>query len=74
MREKLELFIRELAKFLVDEQSRKEVELSEGKRYARDWAALRALTPIRGYPTVDEAERALREFIGLEDRNEEHKK
>ena len=56
-------FIRRLAVFLAGDQARKSIELQMGKPSAREWAELRDLTPLFGYPTVDEAESQLTEFL-----------
>lgn len=58
-----ERFIRQLAQFLAGNQARKSIELEMGKESAKEWAALRATTPLFGYPSVDEAEATLREFL-----------
>jgi len=56
-------FIKVLAVFLVGEQARKSIMLEMGNTWAREWATLRSATPIEGYPTIEEGERILREFL-----------
>lgn len=66
-----ELFVRVLAKFLVDNQAGKSIAMElearhppvHGIVWAQEWAALRNATPLFGYPTVEEAEKALTEFL-----------
>lgn len=64
------LFIRELAEFLVDNQAGKSISLQvEGERpsilkWPLLWQRLRGATPLFGYPTVEEAEKELTEFLG----------
>jgi len=54
------LFIRRLAEFLAGEnQMRMSVLLQTGDARALEWRDIRALTPLFGYPTVDEAEKHL---------------
>lgn len=56
-------FIRQLAQFLAGDQAKKSIELEMGKESAKEWAALRGTTPLFGYPSVEEAEATLREFL-----------
>jgi len=56
-------FIRQLAEFLVGDQAAKGIELQMGRKSAQQWALLRSKTPLSGYPTVDEAEKQLQEFL-----------
>ncbi len=56
-------FIHALAEYLVGDQAQKGVELSLGKPSGEAWAKLRGTTPLIGYPSVDEAERQLTEFL-----------
>jgi len=65
-------FIRTLAKFLAGDQAAKSISLKvEATRepgfttpkWASEWAELRHSTPLFGYPTVEEAERTLKEFL-----------
>jgi len=58
-----EEFIKELAKYLAGGQAKKSIELEMGKESAKEWAALRSKTPLFGHPTVEEAEKTLREFL-----------
>jgi hypothetical protein len=64
---RLRLFARRLAEYLAGDQARRSIELEMGRPGAVEWAELRGLTPLAGYPTVDEAEKALLAFFGLED-------
>lgn len=63
--ERKRAFVRELAKFLVEDSGRKSIELGMGKPHAQAWASLRQSTPIMGYPTVDEAAKQLGEWLGI---------
>lgn len=56
-------FIRQLAEYLVGDQAKKSIELEMGKESAQQWSALRSTTPLSGYPTVDEAEEVLTDFL-----------
>jgi hypothetical protein len=56
-------FVRELAEYLVADQAMRSIELSMQKPEALQWARLRNATPLSGYPTVEEAERLLTEFL-----------
>jgi hypothetical protein len=56
-------FIHRLAEYMVKDQVQKSIELEMGKPSAWEWAHLRSLTPLHGYPTVEEAEKALVEFL-----------
>ena len=37
-----------------------------GKEYAQEWAELRGATPLFGYPNLEEAEKELRVWLGVE--------
>lgn len=56
-------FVRALAEYLVGDQARKSIELEMGKESAKQWAKLRGAAPLMGYPTVEEAEKILTEFL-----------
>lgn len=58
-----QIFIRLLAEYLTADQARRSIELEMGKPDAQVWARLRSASPLFGYPTVDEAEEALTEFL-----------
>lgn len=68
--ERKKLFIRSLAEFLVGNQAGKSIALEiEAKTcpiitWAQEWAKLRGTTTLFGYPSVDEAEKQLKEFLG----------
>lgn len=62
-RTRKDLFIERLAVFLVEKQAHKSILLQMGKPEAKEWAELRAATPLFGHPTVEEAEELLREFL-----------
>ncbi len=62
--ERKKLFIKELAVFLVGDQAMKSIELEMGKIHAKQWSNLRSITPLFGYPTIEEAEETLMEFLG----------
>ena len=65
--EKKKHFIKALAEFLGGtNQARMSIMLSmtgEAKVVADHWAALRDWSPLNGYPTVEEAEEKLKEFL-----------
>ena len=58
-----ERFVVALAKFLVENQAAKSINLQMGQVSAKEWAALRSTTPLTGYPTCQEAEGILREWL-----------
>lgn len=58
-------FLRAVASYLVDGQARKGIELDMGKDWAKEWALVRGLSPVYGYPTVDEAHKSLLEMFGM---------
>lgn len=60
---KRDKFIRLLAEYLVEDQARKSIQLQMLKPEAVRWAAMRGLSPLFGYQTVDDAERLLKEFL-----------
>ena len=64
MNERKQAFIKQLARFLVENQVAKSIQLSAGSPLAQEWAALRATTPLFGYVSVEEAEKKLMEFLG----------
>jgi len=59
-------FVKELAKFLVEDQASKSILLEIGNLAAKGWAALRGTTPLMGYPTVQEAERQLADWLDIQ--------
>ena len=63
MNKQKEQFIRALAEFLAGNQAEKSIHLQMGKKHAKEWANLRHNTPLFGYPTIDEAEKTLTEFL-----------
>jgi hypothetical protein len=56
-------FIKALAEFLVNDQGLKSIQLEVGGTFAKEWAHLRSTTPLFGYPTVEEAEQVLRDWL-----------
>lgn len=65
-------FIRTLAEFLAGNQAGKSIELEMEVRsprpepltsWAKEWGKLRGASSLCGYPTVDEAEKTLTEFL-----------
>lgn len=56
-------FIHALAEYLSANLARRSIELEMGKEAAREWAKLRDHTPLFGWQTVEEAEKALTEFL-----------
>ena len=61
--EGIDKFLQGLAEYLVGGQALKSVELQMGKVSAKEWATLRNLTPLAGYPTVLEAKEILRMWL-----------
>lgn len=61
--ERKKQFIRALAEYLAGDQVKHSIGLQRGKPDAQQWAKLRGLTPLFGYPTVEEAEVQLTEFL-----------
>lgn len=61
---KRKAFIRALAEYLAGtNQVEMSVKLEHGRPDAKLWAEMRSLSPLSGYPTVDEAEKELRKFL-----------
>jgi len=58
-------FIRELARYLVEDQTKQSIGLQMGSDSSRKWARLRGTTPLFGYPTVEAAEDQLAAWLGL---------
>ncbi len=58
-------FVRALAVLLVGDQAMQSMKLEMGDVGAQKWAALRGTTPLMGYPTVEEAEKQLAEWLGI---------
>lgn len=62
-------FIKALAKFLAGDQAKKSIlldpRMSTSLAYslAQEWAELRNSSPLRGYGTVEEAEKQLAEWL-----------
>lgn len=50
-----ERFIEDLTSFLVTDQTHKSILLGAGNLMAKEWAAIRNATPVRGYSTKEEA-------------------
>jgi len=69
IREMRQQFIHALAEYLAGTN---QVEMSTKLRLcsetaeAKTWAALRGLTPLFGYPTVEEAEKILDDFLAID--------
>lgn len=57
-------FIKRLAEYLAKDQAKWSIKLEMGDENAKTWAALRSWTPLMGYPTIEEAEKLLTEFLG----------
>ena len=64
IREHQRAFIKQLAQYLAGNQAERSIRLSMGDANAKEWAALRALTPVYGYPTVEEAEEISAGVVG----------
>lgn len=62
-RTKRQEFIHQLAVFLVGDQAKKSIELEMRQESALQWRDLRRKTPLAGWPTVEEAEKELTEFL-----------
>lgn len=60
---KRDKFIRLLAEYLVGNQAEMGIKVQLGKPDALNWAAMRGLSPLFGYQTVDEGEKLLKEFL-----------
>jgi hypothetical protein len=59
-------FVRALAEYLAGNQAGKSILLQMGGmagEFAREWAKVRAASPLDGYPTVEEAEEILTAFL-----------
>ena len=56
-------FIKALAVFFTKDQMRRSIEVELKLPYAIAWATVRSYTPLTGWPTIDEAEKQLREFL-----------
>jgi len=61
-----ELFIVQLAEFLVGDQALKSIKLEMGDIFAKQWAELRGVSPLSGYPTLEEAIETLTQFFESE--------
>lgn len=71
--ERKEQFIKSLAMFLAQNQGAKSILLQMERerspadprpRLAVEWAELLAISPLTAYSTVEEATKALKEFLG----------
>ena len=58
-----ENFIKVLAKFLTEDQVKKSIYLQMKDPGAEEWAKLRGATPLFGYPSIEESEEILKEFL-----------
>ena len=58
-----EFFADAVAEYLVGDQARMSILLQMGKPEAQAWAKIRGLTPLMGYPTVEEAKALMRQFL-----------
>ena len=59
-------FIRRLAEYLAGTESVRnsiKLQLNPEDKSARDWLELCQLTPLLGYPTIEEAEKELTAFL-----------
>lgn len=59
-------FVRQLAQYLVGDQTMMSIKLQMGDALAERWASLRQTTPLMGYPTVEEATHILGQWLGIE--------
>ena len=63
--ERKKVFIHALAEYLGGtNQVRKSIEIEMGESSGLEWSKLRSATPLFGYPSVEEAEQQLTEFLG----------
>jgi hypothetical protein len=58
-----DLFIEQLAVYLVGDQARMSILCGLHSPHALAWATLRGYTPLLEYPTVEEATATLRAFL-----------
>lgn len=56
-------FVKALAVFLAGNQAEMSILLQLGRAEGERWRELRRATPLAGYPTVEQAEQELREFL-----------
>ena len=56
-------FVMALADYLVGDQVKQSIDLQMGRESAKKWAELRNVSPLRGYPSVEEAAKELREWL-----------
>lgn len=63
MSDRKKKFVRALAEYLASDLAHKSILCQMGKSEGRQWAELWNASPLRGYPTVDEAEKMLTEFL-----------
>jgi hypothetical protein len=57
------VFIRSLAEYLSGNPAERSIRLSMGDKNAQEWANLRGHTPIFGYPSVEETEKILSDWL-----------
>ena len=57
------LFVHALAEYLVSDQAIMSIKLEMGSPEAKAWCKLRSTTPLFGYPTVEQAEKQLTEWL-----------
>lgn len=58
-----EAFIKELVRYLVENQVIKSKGVELNNPVFCEWVTLRELTPIKGYPTIEEATKIITEFL-----------
>jgi hypothetical protein len=56
-------FIKALAVYLAKDQVKQSIRLECGDQDAKVWLDVRRTTPLFGYPSVEEAEKVLTEFL-----------
>ena len=56
-------FIKALAVYLAKDQVKQSIKLECGDQDAKVWLDVRRTTPLFGYPSVEEAEKVLTEFL-----------
>lgn len=65
MDERKPLFVKALARYLVGNQAEKSIKLQLSQRDAIEWRDVRQTTPLHGYPTIEEAENQLADWLGI---------
>lgn len=56
-------FVHVVAEFLTEDIARKSIEAQVGTPLGRAWSRIWHASTLRGYPTLEEAEKTLEEFL-----------